>query len=263
MGYIYQIRNTLTDAVYIGSTLHLSHRWWTHQRQLRDNRHHSRYLQRAWNKYGESVFEFATVEEAEGREALLVREQHHLDQRKTLPRRLTYNVCWVAGSPLGVKRTAASIRRMKASSRRLSLSAETRRKVADTWVERYGRTYSLRGPDGQLHSNIRNLRRFARDHNVTPSGLRVVVIGIQHIHKGWTLPDHTPVQYIITAPDGTVFSNVPELKSFCLERGLNYKCMHGTLAREKPWKGWLVVTLNNQRRRKGIVSQGRKKGGGR
>lgn len=55
---VYQIQNKINSHKYIGSSVNIDRRWREHKNALRKNSHHSSYLQRAWNKYGESNFEF-------------------------------------------------------------------------------------------------------------------------------------------------------------------------------------------------------------
>ena len=55
---IYEIINIVNGHRYIGSASYLYKRWSGHKSELRQGKHHSRYLQRAWNKYGEVAFEF-------------------------------------------------------------------------------------------------------------------------------------------------------------------------------------------------------------
>lgn len=54
---VYCIKNKLNDKTYIGSTMSgFNKRFQEHIHYLRNNNHHSKYLQRAFNKYGESNF---------------------------------------------------------------------------------------------------------------------------------------------------------------------------------------------------------------
>lgn len=57
---IYKITGP-TGKLYIGSASNFEVRKRRHLRALRAGRHHSRYLQRAWNKYGEAAFIFSVV----------------------------------------------------------------------------------------------------------------------------------------------------------------------------------------------------------
>lgn len=53
---IYQIVNTINGDRYIGSSVNIWVRWKYHTSTLRNNIHHNKYMQRAWNKYGENAF---------------------------------------------------------------------------------------------------------------------------------------------------------------------------------------------------------------
>ena len=61
-GYIYHITNKKNNKKYIGQTINYEIRKNTHLRNLRNGKHHSEKLQRAWNKYGEDSFEFSVQE---------------------------------------------------------------------------------------------------------------------------------------------------------------------------------------------------------
>ena len=62
---VYQILCIPTAKIYVGSSLNISERWWEHRWDLRRGTHHSRYLQRAWDKYGEEAFVFSILEYVE------------------------------------------------------------------------------------------------------------------------------------------------------------------------------------------------------
>ena len=55
---IYCIKNLINGKVYIGKTNDLQSRWKNHLFVLRANTHSNKHLQTAFNKYGESNFEF-------------------------------------------------------------------------------------------------------------------------------------------------------------------------------------------------------------
>lgn len=60
---IYKIINVVNNKFYVGSTVNISRRRARHFSELRNNRHNNKYLQSAWNKYGEQAFVFVVVEE--------------------------------------------------------------------------------------------------------------------------------------------------------------------------------------------------------
>lgn len=49
-------------AIYYGSSIDVSARWYAHKNYLRKNKHSNIKLQNLWNKYGESEFSFYMVE---------------------------------------------------------------------------------------------------------------------------------------------------------------------------------------------------------
>lgn len=59
---IYAIRCIPTGKIYVGSSVNMHQRWYHHKWRLQKGIHHCPYLQRAWDKYGESCFEFTIIE---------------------------------------------------------------------------------------------------------------------------------------------------------------------------------------------------------
>jgi group I intron endonuclease len=74
-------------------------------------KHHNCYLQRAWDKYGESNFCFEILEECPV-EKLIYWEQIWMDSLCAFDERLGYNICSVAGNSLGTIRTESSKKKM-------------------------------------------------------------------------------------------------------------------------------------------------------
>lgn len=99
MSGIYEIVNLVNGKRYVGSAKNFVQRWYIHRRALVAGKHHSRHLQRAWNKHGSDAFEFREIEVCEPQD-LIEREQQALDRIRP-----EYNVATVAGSTLGVKYT--------------------------------------------------------------------------------------------------------------------------------------------------------------
>lgn len=58
---IYKISFTDTDGIYVGSSVNIKRRWITHKSKLRNNKHHSSALQRAFDKYGESTISLSLL----------------------------------------------------------------------------------------------------------------------------------------------------------------------------------------------------------
>lgn len=101
---IYAILNKINNKKYVGSAVNLYRRKNIHLHHLRKNIHHSKYLQRAWNKYGEQNFEFIILELC-NKDNLIEKEQFYIDKYNP-----EYNTCKIAGSSLGLKRTKKQIK---------------------------------------------------------------------------------------------------------------------------------------------------------
>lgn len=78
---VYKIQNTINGKSYIGSSKRIEKRYGEHRSLLRNNKHHSKILQGAWNKYGEGSFLFDIIEICPV-DQLEAREQYYLDNLK-------------------------------------------------------------------------------------------------------------------------------------------------------------------------------------
>lgn len=83
--------------IYIGSTVNSISRWKGHIKSLREQKHHSKHLQCAWNKYSEESFVFEIIEEVLDKSNLIEREQYYLDIYESYNRNKGYNICPKAG----------------------------------------------------------------------------------------------------------------------------------------------------------------------
>ena len=122
---IYQITNTVNGKRYIGSAVDLGQRWAIHRFDLRHGKHGNQILQRSYNKHGEAAFEFEPIELVPDKDNLLAVEQHYLDTIKP-----EYNICKVAGSHLGVKRSPESCARISAAKMGHTYSDESKEKIS-------------------------------------------------------------------------------------------------------------------------------------
>jgi group I intron endonuclease len=106
---VYEIYNTVNGNRYIGSAVNISNRWETHRSLLRHNKHENNHIQRAFNKYGESAFNFRVIEECNP-EKLIAVEQRYIDALRP-----EYNISPTAGNCLGVKHTQKTKANMSAA----------------------------------------------------------------------------------------------------------------------------------------------------
>ena len=117
---------------------------------MRHGSHHCAYLQRAWDKYGESSFEFFVLEECEPY-LLIKTEQSWLPEEKTLEALIVggyYNSSPTAGSPLGYRHTEETKKRMRGRE----VSEETRKKHREQVQTESKREKNRVASTGRKHS---------------------------------------------------------------------------------------------------------------
>ncbi len=107
---IYAIINIINGKIYIGSAINFRKRRNAHERNLKLNKHHSIYLQRAYNKYGKDNFKFDIIEEIIDKKKLLKREQMWMNLFKP-----QYNIAKTAGSMLNFNHRSESKEKMSIS----------------------------------------------------------------------------------------------------------------------------------------------------
>lgn len=126
MAYIYQIRRIATEQCYVGHTVkQVELRWAAHLVLLSAGKHHSRYLQCAWDKYGMAHFNFELIEQCDDADKLL-REQYYIDNLDSC-----FNTAKVAGSRLGVLFTEEQKLRLSAQRMGHSTTDEAKRKIGE------------------------------------------------------------------------------------------------------------------------------------
>lgn len=196
---IYKIVCLSNDKVYIGSTINLQRRIIKHRYDLRHGVHANRYLQNAWKKHGELVFEFRIIELIAA-PLLVEREQYWIDKLRACDHRRGYNVRPIANSNRGIKRKPSSpehIQRRVASRRGYRHSDETRIKIGaanrgrkpsraakEAHFAAVSKTWRVIDPAGNEQIII-GLEGFCRENGLCAVSMANVAKGKQHQHKGW------------------------------------------------------------------------------
>ena len=109
-GGIYKIQSIIKpERYYIGSAINIGSRLKTHFKALRNNLHHSDKLQNHYNKYGAEDLQLFILLEC-NKEELLKEEQYFIDSLTPY-----FNICRVAGSPLGVIRSEETKKKLSES----------------------------------------------------------------------------------------------------------------------------------------------------
>lgn len=124
---IYAIVHMPTKRRYVGSAVKILRRINWHKDALKNNRHHSIALQRAWNKYGESEFLFVVIEQCDLK-ILIEREQFYIDEQSD------YNSSKTAGhaSRLGCKDSEETRMKKRLAYKGHLNSKEVKAKMAKT-----------------------------------------------------------------------------------------------------------------------------------
>lgn len=116
---VYQIKNLVDGNVYIGSSsVNIDSRWQCHKRELLKGSHCNFKLQQAWDFYGESAFDFSILSKCPSEYCVRL-EQYFLDFNKPY-----YNICKIAGSNLGTKRSLETRLKMSIAQKGLKRTLE-------------------------------------------------------------------------------------------------------------------------------------------
>lgn len=189
---VYLITNTITGAVYVGSTsTSIKRRWKEHRLTLRKGVHPNPHLQYAWDAYGEESFTFTLVEAVTEPSEVIAREQEWLDQYFPLGPRQCYNMKPTADSMYGFKQRPETIARRVAKMLGRKNTEETRQRMSEArkglvYSEEHLKIYSgFSAPDGTEYRNIIGLQRFCDAHGLDCSNMYKLAVGKYRSVKGW------------------------------------------------------------------------------
>jgi group I intron endonuclease len=132
---IYTITNKVNGKLYIGSSNDMKGRLSSHKSCLKRNLHRNTHLQRAWNKYGESNFEFEILEECK-EQYLNSQENYWCYWLNTHNRRFGYNIASILENTFKIPKEsyekAVITRKLTAEKLGYWLTKETRDKISAT-----------------------------------------------------------------------------------------------------------------------------------
>lgn len=268
---VYQIRCIPTGKIYIGSAVNLRKRWEEHRRSLRKGKHRNRYLQAAWNKYGEENFEFSVLEFV-GVSSLLHVEQEWIDATGCVDKEMGFNISPTAESPgganirvwegfidpqgdeviiVGLEEFCSRYGLDYRSMHRLA-TGKSKLKSYKGWTHRnsvrqrdYAKTYDgFIDPEGNPIGPITNLAEFCRKHGLDKTHMVAVANGRIYSHHGWT---HIRGRARQDCKTYTGFVNpkgehviITNLAKFSRENGLHPVKMHNLKSGKiQRYKGWI------------------------
>jgi group I intron endonuclease len=253
---VHQITCLANGKIYVGSAISLRRRWENHRRALRGKYHSNGYLQRAWNKYGESQLRVSVLELTSVDDVLRA-ERIWIDKTRCADRRIGFNIFDTAGSPgesfaadwhgfvdpNGNEITISNLNKFcrvnnldLASMIRLS-QGRSKPKSYKGWTHRnsirkraYIKTYEgFVDPEGHAVGPITNLAAFCREYGLDKTHMVAVAHGRLISHQGWTcVTGRRPLKRVYRGcitPTGERVEIV-NLMAFCRENGLSPIHMH-------------------------------------
>lgn len=132
---IYKITNKENGKFYIGSTKTFNRRKNKHLNLLFLGKHHSQYLQNAYNKYGKNAFEFSIIDNIEDPEDVFSTENKYIEVLKP-----EYNMMKNVFSHIGMKRTKETCEKISKALTGKHISEETKEKLRQANL---GKVYSI------------------------------------------------------------------------------------------------------------------------
>jgi group I intron endonuclease len=267
---IYQIRCVPTGKIYVGSAVNLRKRWQQHKSRLRIGKHVNRYLQAAWDKYGQEQFAFAVLEFIDVT-YLLQAEQEWMVSTCCTDRTIGFNISDTAGSPGGVTRliwegfidplgketTIVGLQdfcdrhQLDYRSMHRLYVGKSKLKSYRGWTHKnsirqrdYVKTHQgFIDPQGRQVEPITNLAEFCRHHGLDDTHMLAVARGRICSHRGWTHIDsrrrqNTKTYYNYVNPEGNRVT-ITNLSEFCRQNNLHpVKMHHLKSGKITQYKGW-------------------------
>lgn len=121
---VYAIKNRVNGKTYVGSSMNIYGRWSVHLSMLRNGKHDSAVLQRAWNKYGEDAFEWSVLEFCEP-EVVYQREMDWIGQLRSGVNDNGYNIRRLVHSNSGLHHTDETKAKLSAIKKGTKQSRES------------------------------------------------------------------------------------------------------------------------------------------
>lgn len=221
----YIIKNTENGQFYVGSSNKIRRRMLTHRRDLRKGVHHCAYLQRAYQKYGESSFKFAILRYC------TVEESRKMEQR-VLDVSFSYNY--------NAMSSTTPYKWVKIQEKHGPLSEKTREKLREA-RKHYIVSEKTRKKLSESHKGIRLSDEAKEKVRISSTGRPKSAETRKKLSdacksKGYAgisamreHNDNIPFPTII-GPDGTIYAGGVCITKFCRERGLSQGNMSEVIA---------------------------------
>jgi group I intron endonuclease len=112
---IYQIKNIINGKSYIGQSVNIRVRKWSHKRELLKGKHPNSHLQASFNKYGEDAFVFKILKvfDTVNKQELTIWEDHFIKELDTINPDKGFNLVLSDSKSVQEKITVRKINRVK------------------------------------------------------------------------------------------------------------------------------------------------------
>ena len=149
---IYKITTLHNNEFYIGSAVCYNRRISLHITNLKNNKHHSIYLQNIFNKYGRDNLKFELIDSC-NEEELITKEQYYIDTLKP-----KYNSLPTAYSNLGFKHPNSFFDKMNKKILKIDLK-------------------------GNVLDSYKSIKEAAKENNINNSSVSACALGIRNTLK--------------------------------------------------------------------------------
>ena len=235
---IYAIINIKSNKIYVGSTgRSFRERWNGHKTRLRRRHHGNHYLQRSWDKHGESAFEFIVLEYVNDPTILVGREQYHFDEIRLICE--MYNRGSIVAAPcLGMSPSEETRTRMSKSGKGRKFSKEHKDKIGEAQKGKRNHNYGKHHSEETKHKMRKaqggKYHHFYGKHHSKKTKIKIGKANAK------------PYPAFVHRKTGEVIPASVNLSALCRKQKLHISSMcaviHGQASHHKDWTLHKVTT---------------------
>lgn len=165
---VYQIKNLVTNKIYIGSTItSFIYRWRQHQSKLKMGKHENAHLQSSYIKYGDSSFEYTILYVGTSLEDIRIKEQEFINALDSCNPNKGYNLDNIVD------------RHNRSEETKRKISASRKGKCAGSSNGFYGKTHSE-----EVRNRIRQAHLGKKASDITKSKMaekRKIMVKVNNV----------------------------------------------------------------------------------
>lgn len=242
---IYKIICTVNNKIYVGSAKNLRIRKRLHFSHLSAGKHKNAHLQAAYNLYSKEVFEFIVIEYVDDFNELLTREQFWLDETKCYDNSIGFNICRIAGSSLGIKRTDEFKNKIRIHNQNRTPEIKQKVKAAlkaansgkPSWNKGLKMWEDKQAPKANLGRKFPNRKLTVEGYMKRCEANRRPRSNSYHETRSFI----SSKVYFFNTPDSQVDLKIENLSKFCERNGLNKTRMYQVAnGNERHHHGWTI-----------------------